>query len=45
MGSAPSTDRGRSSRARIIDTACDLFYRRGGSRDRAQRDRGGLTDR
>lgn len=26
---APSTDRGRSSRGRIIDTACDLFYDRG----------------
>ncbi len=29
MASAPSTDRGRASRARIVDTACDLFYRRG----------------
>ncbi len=26
---APSTDRGRSSRGRIIDAACDLFYDRG----------------
>ena len=26
---APSTDRGRSSRARIVDSAVDLFYRRG----------------
>ncbi|WP_309570649.1 TetR/AcrR family transcriptional regulator [Deinococcus sp.] len=25
----PSTDRGRSSRARIVDAACDLFYERG----------------
>lgn len=27
--SAPSTDRGRSSRKRIVDSAADLFYRRG----------------
>lgn len=26
---APSTDRGRSSRGRIIDAACNLFYDRG----------------
>lgn len=26
---APSTDRGRSTRSRILDTACDLFYDRG----------------
>ena len=26
---APSTDRGRNTRERIIDTACDLFYLRG----------------
>ena len=25
----PSTDRGRSSRGRIVNTACDLFYDRG----------------
>lgn len=26
---APSTDRGRSSRGRIVDAACELFYDRG----------------
>jgi AcrR family transcriptional regulator len=29
MGSVPTTDRGRASRQRILDAACDLFYRRG----------------
>lgn len=27
--SAPTTDRGRSSRGRIVDAACELFYDRG----------------
>jgi TetR/AcrR family transcriptional repressor of nem operon len=29
MAAPPSTARGRASRQRIIDVACDLFYRRG----------------
>ncbi len=29
MGSMPTTDRGRASRQRIVDAACDLFYRQG----------------
>jgi AcrR family transcriptional regulator len=29
MGSAPTTGRGQASRQRIVDAACDLFYRRG----------------
>jgi TetR/AcrR family transcriptional repressor of nem operon len=29
MATVPSTDRGRASRERIIDVACDLFYRHG----------------